>query len=103
LRSIRVAPRASGCRISAPWALRNGRCGKSCSRQALADAAPGLDTGLFAAGVFSDAGLRAHELFSPDRRAAERRRRGRTLQSNSRIVASADFLLVYDLPFETGS
>ncbi len=44
-------------------------------REALADAAPGLDSGLFAAGVFTDAGLRTHELFSPDRHAAERRRK----------------------------
>src|SRR6266699_987431 len=44
-------------------------------REALADAAPGLDSGLFAAGVFTDAGLRTHELFSPDRHAAARRRK----------------------------
>src|SRR5207244_3107282 len=41
----------------------------------LADAEPGQDSGLFAAGVFTDAGLRTHELFSPDRHAAERRRK----------------------------
>jgi class 3 adenylate cyclase len=44
-------------------------------RDALADAAPGTEAGLFAAGVFTDAGLRTHELFSPDRHAAERRRK----------------------------
>jgi len=44
-------------------------------REALADAAPGLDSGLFAAGVFTDAGLRTHELFSPDRHADARRRK----------------------------
>jgi class 3 adenylate cyclase len=43
-------------------------------RDAMADAAPGLESGLFAAGVFTDAGLRTHELFSPDGRVAERRR-----------------------------
>jgi hypothetical protein len=44
-------------------------------RDALGDAAPGLDSGVFAAGVFNDAGLRTHELFTPDRHAAERRRK----------------------------
>ena len=44
-------------------------------RDAMADAAPGLETGLFPAGVFTDAGLRTHELFSPDRQAAARRRK----------------------------
>src|SRR5258706_9975530 len=42
-------------------------------RDAMADAAPGLESGLFPAGVFTDAGLRTHELFSPDGRVAERR------------------------------
>src|SRR6266850_2311684 len=41
---------------------------------AMADASPGLESGLFPAGVFTDAGLRTHELFSPDGRVAERRR-----------------------------
>src|SRR5712691_11195649 len=44
-------------------------------RDALADVTPGMEAGLFPAGVFTDAGLRTHELFSPDRDAAERRRR----------------------------
>jgi class 3 adenylate cyclase len=44
-------------------------------RDALADAAPGLDAGLLAAGVFTDSGLRTHELFSPDSHAAGRRRK----------------------------
>src|SRR5207245_953268 len=43
-------------------------------REAMADAWPGLESGLFPAGVFTDAGLRTHELFSPDGRVAERRR-----------------------------
>ncbi len=43
-------------------------------REAMADASPGLESGLFPAGVFTDAGLRTHELFSPDGRVAERRR-----------------------------
>jgi class 3 adenylate cyclase len=44
-------------------------------RDALADAAPALDAGFSPAGVFTDAGLRTHELFFPDKSAAGRRRR----------------------------
>jgi class 3 adenylate cyclase len=44
-------------------------------RDALADIAPGTEVGLFLAGVFTDASLRTHELFTPDRHAAERRRK----------------------------
>jgi hypothetical protein len=44
-------------------------------RDALADAAPALDVGLSPAGVFTDAGLRTHELFFPDKGAAARRQR----------------------------
>ena len=44
-------------------------------RDALADASPGLDVGFLPAGVFNDAGLRTHELFFPDKRAAGRRKR----------------------------
>jgi class 3 adenylate cyclase len=44
-------------------------------REALADTAPALDAGLSPAGVFTDAGLRTHELFFPDKGAAWRRRR----------------------------
>jgi len=43
-------------------------------RDAMADASPGLESGVFPAGVFTDAGLRTHELFSPDGQVAERRR-----------------------------
>jgi len=43
--------------------------------EALADASPSLDAGLAPAGVFTDAGLRTHELFYPDKAAAGRRRR----------------------------
>jgi len=42
-------------------------------REALADAAPGLEASLAPAGTFTDPGLRAHELFRPDARAAQRR------------------------------
>jgi hypothetical protein len=44
-------------------------------REALADAAPGLDAGLPAAGTVTDPGLRTHEVFSPDRRVDLRLRR----------------------------
>ena len=44
-------------------------------RDALADAAPGAETELVPAGTFTDAGLRKHEVFTPDARALGRRRR----------------------------
>src|SRR5262245_34217998 len=44
-------------------------------RDALAEASPARDAGLAPAGVFTDAGLRTHELFFPDKGAAGRRRR----------------------------
>lgn len=44
-------------------------------RDALADAEPGLEASLVAAGTFNDAGLRAHELFMPDAAALRRRSR----------------------------
>lgn len=44
-------------------------------RDALADASPALDAGLSPAGVFTDAGLRTHELFFPDKGAAGRKQR----------------------------
>lgn len=43
-------------------------------RDALADAVPGEEACLVPAGVLTDPGLRSHELFGPDRRAARRRR-----------------------------
>jgi hypothetical protein len=44
-------------------------------REALADAAPGLEAGLPAAGTVTDPGLRTHEVFSPDWRVDLRQRR----------------------------
>lgn len=44
-------------------------------REALADAAPGVETALVSAGTVTDPGLRTHEVFSPDRRVALRQRR----------------------------
>ena len=44
-------------------------------RDALADITPGTEAGFFPAGVFTDAGLRTHELFFPDKQATGRRQR----------------------------
>jgi len=44
-------------------------------RDALADISPGMEAGFSPAGVFTDAGLRTHELHFPDRQAAGRRRK----------------------------
>jgi hypothetical protein len=44
-------------------------------REALADAAPGIEAGLPSAGTVTDPGLRTHEVFSPDRRVDLRQRR----------------------------
>jgi hypothetical protein len=55
-------------------------------RDALADAAPGDEAALVSAGHFTDPGLRAHDVFSPDDRALARRRR--------RYAAAAFALLV---------
>jgi hypothetical protein len=43
-------------------------------RDALSDAAPGAESSLVPAGTATDSGLRRHELFTRDRRAAARRR-----------------------------
>ena len=42
-------------------------------RDALAEAAPGVEASLVKAGTFTDPGLRAHELYRPDGEAAKRR------------------------------
>lgn len=42
-------------------------------REALAEAAPGREALLAVAGTYNDPGLRAHEVFSPDRHAPRRR------------------------------
>jgi len=54
-------------------------------RQALADAAPGAEAAVAAAGTHTDASLRAHELYKPDPRAA---------RSRSRRYAAASALAV---------
>ena len=65
-----IAVAASVAEFASPSRLLMSRS----FREAMADASPGLESGLFPAGVFTDAGLRTHELFSPDGRVAERRR-----------------------------
>src|SRR5207302_915357 len=54
---------------------------------ALADAAPGREAALVRAGNFTDAGLRAHEVFSPSDSALGRRRRRYSAASLVLVVA----------------
>lgn len=58
-----IAVAASIAQFAAPSRLL---CSRS-FRDALADLAPGLEALLVPAGIFTDAGLRSHELFSPER------------------------------------
>jgi len=58
-------------------------------RDALADADPGSEVALAPAGTFTDAGLRTHELFSPDHKAAVRRGRRYAAAALALIVALA--------------
>src|SRR3989454_11885874 len=65
-----IAVAASVAEFASPSRLLMSRS----FRDAMADASPGLESGVFPAGVFTDAGLPTHELFSPDGRVGERRR-----------------------------
>lgn len=56
-------------------------------RDALADAAPGAEAELVPAGTFTDPGLRAHEVFTPDAKALARRGRRYALVTASIVVA----------------
>jgi class 3 adenylate cyclase len=56
-------------------------------REALADAAPGREAMLVPAGNFTDAGLRAHEVFSPTEGGLARRRRRYSAASVAVLVA----------------
>jgi len=56
-------------------------------RDALAVAKPGAEAALVPGGTYTDAGLRAHEVFGPDQRALARRRRRYTLASAVMLVA----------------
>jgi hypothetical protein len=66
-----IATAASVAEFATPASLLMTRS----FRDALAEVAPALVAGLSPAGVFTDAGLRAHELFRQDQGAAVRRRR----------------------------
>jgi len=66
-----IAVAANVAEFAAPSALLVSRS----FRDALADARPGLEAQMLTAGTFTDAGLRTHELFAPDHRAAKRRSR----------------------------
>src|SRR3954469_23950769 len=56
-------------------------------REALSDAAPGREAMLVPAGNFTDAGLRAHEVFSPTEGGLARRRRRYSAASVAVVVA----------------
>ena len=66
-----IAVAANVAEFAAPPALLVSRS----FRDALADAQPGLEAQMLTAGTFTDTGLRTHELFAPDHRAAKRRSR----------------------------
>src|SRR5258705_1151801 len=56
-------------------------------RDALAHSAPGLEASLVPAGTLTDPGLRAHELFRPDPRAARRRAWRYSAAASAAVVA----------------
>ena len=66
-----IATAASIAGFTSPSRLQGSRA----FRDALHDRDPGESAGLREAGVFTDAGLRTHELFSQDRSRGLRRRR----------------------------
>ena len=66
-----IAVAAAVAEFAAPGRLLASRS----FREALADAEPGCEAALVAAGSFKDAGLRNHEVFSADEGAPARRRR----------------------------
>jgi len=66
-----IAVAANVAEFAAPSALLVSRS----FRDALADARPGAEAQMLTAGTFTDAGLRAHELFAPDHRVPKRRAR----------------------------
>jgi hypothetical protein len=77
-----IAVAASVAQFAAPSELRITRA----FRDALADAAPGLEASLVRKGSFNDAALRTYELFTRDRTEVPRRRR--TYAALSVIAAS---------------
>jgi class 3 adenylate cyclase len=66
-----IAVAANVAEFAAPSALLVSRS----FRDALADARPGVEAQMLSAGSFTDAGLRTHEIFAPDHRVPQRRRR----------------------------
>jgi hypothetical protein len=66
-----IAVAASAAEFSSPARVLATRA----FREAVADEAPGAEAVLVPAGTFTDAGLRAHELYAPDAAAPGRRRR----------------------------
>ena len=56
-------------------------------REALAEAAPGREAALAGAGTFTDTGLRTHDLFRPDERAARGRGRRYAILSAAAALA----------------
>jgi len=66
-----IAVAANVAEFAAPSCLLISRS----FRDALADAAPGLESSMLTAGTFTDPGLREHELFAPDPFAPRRRHR----------------------------
>ena len=69
-------------------------------RHALADAAPGAEAAVAAAGTHTDASLRAHELYKPDPRAARRRSRRYAAASALAVLAFLGAGLAYRASIE---
>ena len=78
-----IAVAASVAEFGAPSRLLASRS----FRDALADAAPGREVSLVAAGAFKDAGLRNHEVFGLDEKAVARRQLRYTLATAVLVVA----------------
>jgi len=78
-----IAVAASAAQFASPGQVLASRA----LRDAVADEAPGAEAVLVPAGTFTDDGLRAHELYTPDADApARRRRRMRALAAASVIL-----------------
>jgi len=69
-------------------------------RHALADAAPGAEAAVAAAGTHTDASLRAHELYKPDPRAARRRSRRYAVASALTVLAFLGAGITYRVSIE---
>lgn len=78
-----IAVAASVAQFAPPSELRISRA----FRDALADAAPGLEASLVPKGSSTDASLRIHELFTRDRSELQRRKRTYTALSVAAVLA----------------